>query len=147
MEKYAVIKLGSAQYTIRENDVFEVERQPKALTAEVLFYSDGENTTAGNLVLKDVLVKLSLVSEKRERKIMVGRFKSKSRYRKKRGSRQHLSVVKVDKISMAGEKKVEVEEKKIETKPVKAKAATTKAVKKETTATKSKKLPKKAVKK
>ncbi len=103
MEKYAVIKLGTRQYVVHENDVFEVEKQDKPLKAEVLFYSDGSKSMVGEPVLKDVTVKMSVVEEKRGRKIIVGRFKAKSRYKKKRGHRQELTVIKVDKIHMVGE--------------------------------------------
>jgi large subunit ribosomal protein L21 len=104
MEKYAVVKLGARQYVVRENDVFEVEKQDKPLKAEVLFYSDGNKSVVGNPILKDVVVKMSVVSEKRDAKIMVGRFKSKSRYKKKKGHRQELTVVRIDRIHMTGEK-------------------------------------------
>ena len=104
MNKYAVIKFGSRQYTVYENDVFEVERQAKPLKAEVLFYSDGDKSLVGEPILKDVVVKMTLLDEKRTRKIVVGRFKSKSRYKKKRGHRQEVSVVRIDRIALAGEK-------------------------------------------
>ena len=160
MEKYAVIKVGNRQYTVRENDVVQVERQTTPLRADVLFYSDGAKNLVGEPVLKDVTVKLSLVSETRERKIRVNRFKSKSRYRKGKGHKQHLSILKVERISLAGEKdtddktvskepvKTTVQEKKIKT-SAKAEKDTKKAKTTKTTKTaksESKKLTKKAKK-
>jgi len=111
MNKYAVIKFGSRQYTVCENDVFEVERQGKPLKAEVLFYSDGDKNLLGEPILKNVIVKMTLLDEKRTRKIVVGRFKSKSRYKKKRGHRQEVSVIRIDRIALAGEKEEVTENK------------------------------------
>jgi large subunit ribosomal protein L21 len=159
MNKYAVIKFGSRQYTVYENDVFEVERQARPLKAEVLFYSDGTKTLVGEPLLKDVVVKMTLLDEKRTRKIVVGRFKSKSRYKKKRGHRQEVSVVRIDRIGMVGDKEEIMETKKpvkivkeVETakavkpaKVVKTEKKEVKKEKKEKTAVKTTK--KKAVKK
>lgn len=154
MEKYVVIQIGTRQYTVKENEVFEVERQDKPVKYTVLFYHDGANTLIGDPVIKDVTVKLSVVSEKRDRKIRVNRFKSKSRYRKGKGHKQSLSILKVEKISMAGEKEevVKAEPVKVqkttatknakvtkEKKPAKAKEKPAEKVKKV-----SKKLPKKS---
>ena len=141
MEKYAIIKVGNRQYTVKENEVFNVERQVKPVKVDVLFYSDGTKNLVGEPVLKDVVVKVTVVSEKRERKIRVGRFKSKSRYRKVKGHKQSLTELRVEKISLAGEKEVEKEVTK-EEKPVKEAKAVAKAVK---TAAKAPKTAKKVV--
>jgi large subunit ribosomal protein L21 len=153
MEKYIVLKIGTRQYTVKENEVFEVERQEKPFKADVLFYSDGAKTLIGDPVVKEVTVKLSAVAEKRDRKIRVNRFKSKSRYRTGKGHRQHLSILKVEKISMAGEKEevVKVEPVKV-AKPVVTKVAKVAKVKKpvkakEKPAAKVKKVSKKLPKK
>jgi large subunit ribosomal protein L21 len=149
MEKYAVVKLGTRQYVVRENDVFEVERQGRPLKVDVLFYSDGNKNLVGEPVLKDVVVKMSVVSDKRDRKIVVGRFKSKSRYKKKKGHRQELSVMKVERIYMAGEKEEALETKSTEKKPTKVevkKVVKKEAVIKEVAKKQSKKLPKKVKK-
>jgi large subunit ribosomal protein L21 len=156
MEKYVVLKIGTRQYTVRENEVFEVERQEKPVSADVLFYSDGAKTLLGDPVLKDVSVKLVVVSEKRERKIRVNRFKAKSRYRKGKGHRQSLSIIKVGSISLGGEKaektvqkpEQKVEAAKKQAKPVKATAKAAKPAKIKKKAVKtakkaSKKLPRK----
>lgn len=149
MQKYAVIQLGARQYTVHENDVFEVEKQNNPLKALVLFFSDGSKNMVGDPILKDVVVKMSVLEEKRQRKIFVGRFKSKSRYKKKKGHRQELSVIKIDRISLAGEKEEIVEPKKVEPKKKEVKTVkkvVKKAAKKEAPKSKSKKLVKKTKK-
>jgi len=95
MEKYAVVQLSGKQYLVRDGDVFEVERQPKTPKFDVLMYFDGKKYDIGEPDLKDTPVKLSVEEDKKGKKIRVVRFKSKSRYRKIKGHRQPLSVIKV----------------------------------------------------
>ena len=96
--KYAVIKLGTKQFTVKEGDVFEVEAQKQPLNIDVLFLSEGGKVLVGSPVLKDVKITASVVEEKRGAKVRVNRFKSKSRYHKFGGHRQPLSVVRIDQI-------------------------------------------------
>jgi large subunit ribosomal protein L21 len=95
MEKYAVIQLSGKQYLVRDGDVFEVERQEKQPKFDVLVYFDGKKHQIGEPILRDTPVKLTNVEDKKDEKIRVARFKSKSRYRKVKGHRQPISVLKV----------------------------------------------------
>ena len=151
MEKYAVIKLASKQYLVREGDVIELERQEKPLKIEVLFYSDGDKRTIGEPEVQGVVVKATVVEEKLGKKVRVARFKKKSRYERVRGHRQPISIVKIEKIGTGKEEEPkeskvskEVVEKKssvtAKAKVTKEKASTTavkKPVKKETTVKKA----------
>lgn len=127
MDKYAIIQLGGKQMMVTEGLTFEIDRQGD-LKPQVLLFSDGKNVAMGDPVVKDVVVKLTQVSEKMGDKVLVARYKSKSRYRKKKGHRQPLSVVKVESIksSKKGEENKPVSETK--KKPV-AKVAKPKAKK------------------
>lgn len=113
MEKYAVIKLGSKQFLIHEGDVIELERQEKPLKIEVLMYSNGSKNNFGYPEIKEVLVSTTVLEEKLGKKVRVARFKKKSRYERVRGHRQPISIIKIDSISLGGEKKLEskIEEK------------------------------------
>ena len=149
MDKLAVIKIGSRQYTVREGEIIDVERQAKPLKYSVLMYTDGSKVMVGDSEVKDVEVKMTFEADKREKKIMVGRFKSKSRYRKKRGHRQSLSVLRIKSIGIKGEEKA-VEEVKVE-KPAKKENTVKmekpiKATKIASVKTAVKKLPKKEAK-
>lgn len=98
MDKYAIIQLNGKQIMVTEGLTFEIDRQSD-LVPEVLLFSDGNNVILGEPVLADVVVKLAHVSDKMGDKVVVARYKSKSRYRKKKGHRQPLTVVKVESIS------------------------------------------------
>lgn len=131
MDKYAIIQLNGKQMMVTEGVTFEIDRQSD-LVPQVLLFSDGKEIILGEPILADVAVKLTHVADKMGEKVVVARFKSKSRYRKKKGHRQPLTVVKVESINNKNSKKgteskpVSSEKKK----PVaKAKVAKPKAVK------------------
>ncbi len=104
MDKYAIIQLNGKQMMVTEGLTFEIDRQDD-LVPEVLLFSEGGTTLLGEPVLTDVIVKLAHVSDKMGDKVVVARYKSKSRYRKKKGHRQPLTVVKVESISSKDDKK------------------------------------------
>ncbi len=101
--KYAIVNYGGKQLKIQEGDTFELERQ-KGLEMDVLAFSDENELLIGSPVLKNVTVQASFLGEKKGKKVVVARYKSKSRYRKTKGHRQPLSIVHIDAISLAGAK-------------------------------------------
>lgn len=134
MEKYAVIKFASKQFLVQEGDVIELERQKPPLKISVLMYCDGNKRLIGEPELKEVSIKASVLEEKLGKKVRVARFKKKSGYEKVKGHRQPISVVKIEKISIGGEKvekdvKTEVKKAEKTVKPAK-KAALKKPIKK-----------------
>lgn len=125
MDKYAVIKLGSAQYKVSEGDSLTVQKQNGSVSADVLLYSDGKEIVLGDPTVKNAHIKIKVVGEKRGEKIVVSRFKSKSRYRKTRGYRDDLSVLLIEKIELGTPKK-EAEDPKSVKEEVKKPKATAK---------------------
>ncbi|MBD3366225.1 50S ribosomal protein L21 [candidate division WWE3 bacterium] len=101
--KYAIIAVGGKQFIVEEGLEFRLERQdnPKA---EVLYYKDGRTTQIGAPILENVEVKLSKV-EDYTKKTDIFRFKSKSRYRRRKGHKQPMSVLKVDSIKYTADSK------------------------------------------
>ncbi|GIW70005.1 MAG: hypothetical protein KatS3mg101_0752 [Patescibacteria group bacterium] len=104
MDKYAIIKIGPAQYKVHEGDNLTVRKQDDGVSADVLLYSDGKEVVLGAPMVENAHVYLKVVEHKRGEKIAVSRFKSKSRYRKTKGYRDELTVLHVEKIEF-GEKK------------------------------------------
>ena len=107
MEKYAIIQLDGRQYKITEGLEIRSNRQDE-LDFQVLLYSDGKTVEFGNPVLSDVSVKAKVVRNIKAPKIVIGRFKSKSRYQKTKGHRQPLSVIKIETISKTSKKSTKV---------------------------------------
>lgn len=100
--KYAVIQIGSKQLKVSEGESFIIERQ-KALDMDVLLYSDGKKILVGTPYLGDVKIDANLQDAGFDKKVTVARFKSKSRYRKKKGHKQPISEVTIKSIVGPGE--------------------------------------------
>ncbi len=100
---YAVIETGGKQYKVSPGDTIEVERladdagEPVEFD-HVLFYSDGADVRCGAPTLPGVRVVGAVVAQKKGAKIIVGKFKSRSGYRRKQGHRQLLTRVAIEKI-------------------------------------------------
>ena len=99
MKKYAIIKLQGHQYQVSESDEILVDKMPKGKELEVLLFVDGEKIKVGKPILKDVSVKIKVVNEEKGDKIKVFKYKSKSRYRKKKGFRAQYTRILIEKIS------------------------------------------------
>ncbi len=102
--KYAIIQLGGKQMKVSEGDIFEIERQEK-LNIAVLLFSENGTVQIGEPILADIEVTAKVVEDKMDKKVRIARYKSKSRYRKKKGHRQPISVVKIEKIGKKGASK------------------------------------------
>lgn len=100
---YAVIETGGKQYKVAPGDTIDVELladeagEPVEFD-RVLFYSDGEDVRCGAPTVAGVRVVGSLVGHRKGDKIVVGKFRARTGYRRKKGHRQKLSRVAIEKI-------------------------------------------------
>lgn len=99
---FAVIETGGKQYRVFEGDIITIERLPgkhkegkKLIFDRVLMVDNGKDTQIGDPYLKGAKVEATLEWEGKEKKIEVLRFKSKSRYLKRKGHRQIKMRIKV----------------------------------------------------
>ncbi|MFC1624994.1 50S ribosomal protein L21 [Patescibacteria group bacterium] len=99
MSKYAVIKIQGHQYQVSEKDEILVDKITNKVEPEVLLYVDDGKVKIGKPNLKDVTVKIKKIEDLKGDKIMVFKYKSKSRYRKKRGFRPQYTKLLIEKIS------------------------------------------------
>ena len=101
--KYAILRIGGKQYKAAEGENLLVDKlkDPKNPEAEVLLFVDGEKTKVGKPVLKDVKVKIKVVTElEKGKKIEIYKFKAKSRYKRHTGFRPQYTRLLVEKISI-----------------------------------------------
>ena len=107
--EFAVIQTGGKQYIVKPGDVIKVEKlsgyddkRPeigaKITFNEVLLVDDGDSTTVGTPLIEGAIVEATLVEEGRGRKVITQKYKSKVRYRNKKGHRQPFSEVKIESI-------------------------------------------------
>lgn len=95
--KYAIIALAGRQFMVKEGDVLEVTRQ-KDLLNNVLFYRNETDVKVGTPFLDEVVVNLEKLEDRKDKKVVIARFRAKSRHRRKVGHRQPISLVKVSSI-------------------------------------------------
>jgi large subunit ribosomal protein L21 len=65
---------------------------------QVLLVADGEKTVVGQPLLDGAKVQATIVDQVRDKKIIVFKYKSKIRYRRKRGHRQSHTRLTIDQI-------------------------------------------------
>lgn len=100
--KFAVIQTGGKQYKVSKDGLVSIEKitgeykvGDKISFDKVLLVDDGKNTTIGTPYIKDASVEAELVQIGRSRKVMVVKYKQKSRYLKRNGHRQPFFKVKI----------------------------------------------------
>jgi large subunit ribosomal protein L21 len=100
--KKAIIATGGKQYVVAEGETVAVERlkdAAKSLKFDALLVVDGEKTTVGTPLVKDIQVSAIVVDdEAKAEKVTAIRFKAKKRVHKLHGHRQLQTVLKIDKI-------------------------------------------------
>jgi len=100
--KKAVISTGAKQYLVAEGDQIEVELLKdanKTVSFTPLLVTDGDKTTVGAPELKDAKVTADVIdADVQKDKVTSIRFKAKKRVNKKRGHRQHKTVLAIKKI-------------------------------------------------
>lgn len=99
MSKYAIIKLQGHQYQVSEKDEILIDKIAEKIEPQVLLFVDEEKIKIGKPYLKDVVVKIKKIEDIKGEKITVFKYKSKSRYRRKKGFRPLYSKILIEKIS------------------------------------------------
>ena len=104
---FAVIKSGGRQYKVSVGQKLEVNRLAVEVGKqvqfdEVLLISDADNTMVGSPLVADALVLATAIEHARGEKLIVFKYKSKKRYRHRRGHRQELTVFTIDDIVSSG---------------------------------------------
>ena len=89
---YAVFKTGGKQYKVAEGDVLNVEKisdtlkvGDKVVFDQVLLVDDGSTTKIGKPTISGAKVEATLKEIGRAKKVIVIKYKQKSRYFKKNG--------------------------------------------------------------
>lgn len=103
--KYAVIKTGGQQLRVKEGETLTIAKLPgkakeKLVFKEVLLVVDGDKIHLGKPLVKGAQVTAELIEQKKDKKIIVIKFKAKSRYRRKQGHRQQITKIKINKITV-----------------------------------------------
>jgi large subunit ribosomal protein L21 len=100
---YAIIELGGKQYKVSPKQTLEVERLdvPEGDRVEldkVLFIGGDKDNLVGDPLIKGAKVVATSLGEAKGDKVIVFKYKSKVRYRKKKGHRETYTRILVDEI-------------------------------------------------
>ncbi len=90
---YAVFKTGGKQYRVKPGDTLDVEKLSVAVDSiaefgEVLAISNNGEVTFGSPIIEGARVLARVDSHYKDKKLMVFKYKAKTRYRRKKGHRQ-----------------------------------------------------------
>ncbi|MEK7167140.1 MAG: 50S ribosomal protein L21 [Patescibacteria group bacterium] len=101
----AIIKTGGKQYKIKKDDILKIEKIQGEKGNEiefdkVLLFADEKNgdVKIGQPYLEKAKVKAEILEQGKSKKIVVLKYKAKTRYRKKQGHRQMQTKIKIKEI-------------------------------------------------
>ncbi len=102
-DMFAVVETGGKQYKVSPGQTVEVEKLPAepgdtVELGRVLLISTDDTTLVGAPLVDDAKVVARVSPVRRGPKIIVFRYKSKARYRRKTGHRQDYSVLTIEDI-------------------------------------------------
>jgi large subunit ribosomal protein L21 len=104
---FAVVQTGGKQYRVQPGDVLDVERlyldvgAPVDLSDVRLIAGDGE-FLVGSPQVEGALVRAQVVEHLRGPKLVIFKYKPKTRYRRKTGHRQELTRLQIEDLVLPG---------------------------------------------
>src|SRR5579859_1886038 len=104
---FAVIKSGGRQYKVSVGQRLEVNRLAVDQGAQieiddVLLISDADRSVVGTPLVENAKVLATVEGDARGEKLIVFKYKSKKRFRHRRGHRQELTILTIDDIVADG---------------------------------------------
>ena len=106
---YAIVETGGKQYRVQPGDTIAVEHlagepgDTLDLDRVLLIGGEGERARVGAPGVAGAVVRAEVVEHARGQKVIVFRYKSKVRYRRKTGHRQSLTRLRITDILVDGE--------------------------------------------
>ena len=100
MSEYAIVQSGGKQYRVQTGDTFRVESIPGDIgdtveLTDVRMVSLDGDVTLGNPTVEGDKVVTEIEANGKGKKIIVFKYKNKTRYRRKNGHRQHYTDLRV----------------------------------------------------
>ena len=106
MNSFAIVETGGKQYRVHEGDTIRVESivcdegDTIDLESGKLISLDGE-TSVGTPNVEGAKVQAEVVNKGKGKKIVVFKYKAKTRYRRKNGHRQNFTDLRITDISVS----------------------------------------------
>lgn len=104
--EFAVIQTGGKQYKVSKGDEIAVEKilgdykvGDKITIESVVMKDDGKTTVLGTPYIKGSTVSATITESGKLDKVMIVRYRQKSRYHKRNGHRQPFMSLKIESIN------------------------------------------------
>jgi large subunit ribosomal protein L21 len=103
---FAVIKTGGKQYHVKPGDVIKVEKLETeasivSISDVLMVMPDNGEAVVGNPIISGASVSAEIMRHMRDKKIIVFKKKRRHNYRRKKGHRQWMTILKITEISTA----------------------------------------------
>ena len=101
---YAIIRSGGKQYRVREGDRINVDQidlpaGSDVILDEVLSIEEDAHTKVGTPLVNGASVSATIEAHIRDKKVTYFHYKSKTRQKRMRGHRQHLTSLQINTIT------------------------------------------------
>ena len=102
----ATIQTQGSQFTVEKGDKLFVNRFPntnegdKVKIEDVLMVVDEGKPTFGSPNIEGATVTVKILENKKDKKIIIFKKKRRQGYKRRRGHRQHLSVIEIQSIDL-----------------------------------------------
>ena len=100
----ATIQTQGSQFTVQQGDKLFVNRYPDknegdlVTIDQVLMLVDDGKATFGAPTVEGATVKAKILENKKDKKIIIFKKKRRQGYKRRKGHRQHISVIEIDSI-------------------------------------------------
>jgi len=105
MAIYAIVESGGKQYKVSPGETIEVDKMSVSGESieldRVHLIADGDKVTVGKPLVAGAKVIADVLGDGRKEKIIVFKYKPKTRYRRKKGHRQHYTKLSIKDIVVA----------------------------------------------
>ena len=102
----ATIQTQGSQFTVQKGDILFVNRYPdtnegdQVSIDQVLMLVDEGKATFGTPTVEGATVKAKILENKKDKKIIIFKKKRRQGYKRRKGHRQHISVVQIESIDI-----------------------------------------------
>jgi len=102
----ATIQTQGSQFTVQKGDILFVNRYPdtnegdQVSIDQVLMLVDEGKATFGTPNVEGATVKAKILENKKDKKIIIFKKKRRQGYKRRKGHRQHISVVQIESIDL-----------------------------------------------
>ncbi|MGH8015317.1 MAG: 50S ribosomal protein L21, partial [Candidatus Zixiibacteriota bacterium] len=102
----AIFKLGGHQFQGEKGDVLRVSKMnlkegDKLEIKEVLLLKDKDDVTVGTPFVENAAIEAEVVANGKDQKVLIYKYKRRTKYRRTQGHRQDFTEIKINKIKKA----------------------------------------------